>query len=126
MPNPRAWQGSQGHPMAWRRGWKFALYALSFLDQGKSLINPADDASDHFFYRPTHLSEPDGSLVRPIAVRACAVDDDHSLLDILFHTIFRDREQRNVDRTGNVAFAVALTSANIDENEVNSVGSEGG
>src|SRR5882762_1590574 len=124
-PDPRACPESPIRPQAGWLGLKLAPDVRSFFDQSEAFVDPTGCAPNHLFHRTPELRESDRSFVRSVAVRPCAVDDKYRFRRILLHSILSDRQQRDIDRTGNMAFAVGLAPPNVEEHEVNRVRSEG-
>src|ERR1700733_14890751 len=74
------------------------IWVFSSCDQSEAFIDPAGDASKHFLDRPAHLREAYGSLVCPIAMRTCTVDDEDRPHRILLHGPFCDGKHGKIDR----------------------------
>src|SRR5258708_35420121 len=77
MPGPPACSGWRIHPQAERLGLKLAPDVRSSFDQGEAFVDPAGSTPYHLFYGPSELSKTNTSFVRPVAVRARAVDDKY-------------------------------------------------
>lgn len=87
--------------------------------KGQSFVGPAGDAADHDLYRPAETGELQRRLVRAVAMRAGAVDDEQRFFGPFGHAFRADLAMRQVQRARHVLPGIGLRRTDdMQQNEI--------